>query len=232
MAIRAPRPPDARPRPAIEWAGLERRPDVVAAARERGITDVVHFTTVTGAVGILASGAVKSRRRLSTEQYLEHIYKPNAVNRRGDAAWHDYVNLSFSLINDWMFDSSRRWHVQDGVSWVLLSFGPEILGDPGVVLATTNNIYPACRRAEGMAGFEQMFEDDVPGRYGRVHSRVGLSRLLTTDRQAEVLYPGELGLARLQRIDVQVDEAVDDIEGALGALGMRLPVRLAPEVFE
>lgn len=221
----------AHPRAATEWAQLDPRPEVIAAARHRGITGVVHFTTATGAVGVLASEAVKSRRRLRAEKYLEHIYKPNAVNRSADAAWHDYINLSISVINDWMFGSSRRWHVQDGVSWVLLSFDPAVLGDPGVVFATTNNIYPACRREEGLDGFDQMFEPVVAGRYGRLHTRDGLTDDLTTDRQAEVLYPGELGLARLQRIDVQVEAAVDDIEGALGVLGLALPVRLAPEVF-
>jgi hypothetical protein len=232
MAVVGSRPPEARPRSVAECSRLDRCPEVVAAARQRDITDIVHFTTVTGAVGVLASGAVKSRRLLPTEQYLDHIYKPNAINRSGDAAWHGYVNLSVSVINDWMFDSSRRWHIQDGVSWVVLSFDPEILGDPGVVFTTTNNIYPACRRAEGLVGFGQMFEEVAAGRYGRPHSRADLADSLTTDRQAEVLYPGELRLRRLQRIDVQVEEALDDIEGALGALGLRIPVRLSPETFE
>ncbi len=221
----------ARPRSAAELAHLRPCPDVVAAARARGITEIVHFTTATGAVGILAS-ALMSRHGLPEEKYLEHIYRPNAVDRSGDVAWHDYVNLSVSRINDWMFGSSRGWHVKDGVSWVSLSFSPEILGDPGVVFTTTNNIYPACRRAEGLVGFEQMFNDVVAGRYATLHTRAGLAQHLTTDRQAEVLYPGEVALGRLQRIDVQVEEALDDIEGALGALGLQVPARLAPEVFE
>jgi hypothetical protein len=224
--------PQASPRTAEELERLGPLPVIGRRARARGVTDVVHFTTVRGAVGVFASGAVKSRRRLPTDQYLEHVYRPNAVNRSGDAAWHDYVNLSVSRINDWMFDSSCRWHVQDGVSWVVLSFEPEVLADPGVVFATTNNIYPTCRRAEGVTGFEQMFAEVVRGRYASRHTRVGLADNLTTDRQAEVLYPGELGLDRLQRIDVQLEEALDDVEGALGALGIRVPVRLAPEVFE
>ena len=190
----------ARPRTPAEIAELDRCPEVVVAAGAREITEVVHFTTVSGAVGILASGAVKSRRRLPEDKYLEHVYRPNARNRSRDTLWHDYVNLSVSRINDSMFDSSERWHAVDGVSWVVLSFRPHILGDPGVVFATTNNIYPACLRGEGLAGFDAMFADPVWGRYSCRQERVGLPDNFTTDRQAEVLYPGELVLDHLQRI--------------------------------
>ncbi|HSH60418.1 MAG TPA: DarT ssDNA thymidine ADP-ribosyltransferase family protein [Acidimicrobiales bacterium] len=222
----------AQPRSSAEIATLLPCPEVVEAARRRGITEIVHFTTIQGAVGILASRRVKSRQRLPSDRYLEHVYRPNAKTRSRDAAWLDYVNLSISRINDWMFDTSERWHIADGVSWVVLSFTIEILGHPGVVFTSTNNIYPACRRGEGLDGFSRLFDDVVLGRYSTRHTRHGLSDYFTTDRQAEVLYPGELSIDHLQRIDVQVEEALYDIEGALGGLGLQVPVRHAPEVFE
>lgn len=225
-------PTAAWPRTSEEVAALPPCRDVVAAARRRGITEVVHFTTIHGAVGILASRLLKSRKRLPRDKYLEHVYRPNAKCRSGDAAWLDYVNLSISRINDWMFDTSERWHIADGVSWVVLSFTVEILGHPGVVFTTTNNIYPACRRGEGVEGFNRLFDDVVLGRYSARHTRAGLPESFTTDRQAEVLYPSELSIDFLQRIDVQVAEAADDVEGALGGLGLELSVRHAPEVFE
>ncbi len=207
-------------------------PDVVTAAMTRGITQIVHFTTIHGAVGILASGALKSRHRLPREQYLEHVYRPNAQNRSRDAAWLDYVSLSISRINDWMFGTSERWHIADGVSWVVLSFMPDILSHPGVVFATTNNIYPACCRAEGLAGFNQLFDDPVIGRNSFAHSRSRLPDHFTTDRQAEVLYPGEVDVRYLQRIDVQTEDALDNVHGVVGALDHNVPVRHAPEVFK
>lgn len=100
-----------------------------------------------------------------------------------------------------------------------------------MVFATTNNIYPACLRGEGLSGFDAMFANPVWGRYSGRQERAGLPDNFTTDRQAEVLYPG-LMLEHLQRIDVQVEEALYDVEGALGALGLRLAVSHAPEVFE
>jgi hypothetical protein len=208
-------------------------PNVVLAARKRGITEVLHFTTNRGAVGILFSGAIKSRVLLTPDKYLEHVYSPNAPDRSRDSEWHGYVNLSVSRINDWMFDKSEEWHVTDEVSWVAFVFSEVILADPGVVFVTTNNAYPTCHRAEGRTGFEQMFADRVPwGYYGSVATRRGAADHHPTHRQAEVLYPGELSLDHLIRIDAQVETGLDDLNGALGALDCSYETRLAPEVFE
>ena len=179
-------PSEARPRTPDEVAGLLPCPEIVRVAQERGISDVVHFTTVRGALGVLASHAVMSRRRLPEEQYLEHVYRPNSDIRK-DQAWLDYVNLSISRINDWMFENSVRWHIKDDNPWVVLAFDPVLLGDPGVVFATTNNIYPACRRAEGLGGFQNLFADSVIGRTYPVtvrHDRTGKPANWPTDRQA------------------------------------------------
>lgn len=224
------RHPTARPRTAEEMASLPRCPEVVMAAKARGITDIVHFTTVGGAVGVLATGAVKSRKRLPIEEYLEHVYRPNAANRK-DIEWLDYVNLSIARINDWMFETSARWHIENDNPWVVLAFDPALLGDPGVVFATTNNIYPACRRAEGLQGFNNLFADSVSGRYDAKHDRAGKPSDWPTDRQAEVLYPVELPCGYLRRIDVQREEVTETIHGMLAALGLNAPVRHAPEVF-
>lgn len=213
-----------------EATKLPPRPEIFAAAKERGITDVIHFTTNKGVLGILASKAAKSRECLSDDEYLGHVYMPNAAFRK-DTEWLDYVNLSIQRINDWMFESSEKWHRNEDVSWVALSFDPEILSHPGVVFTTTNNIYPSCERSEGLEGFSRMFSDLVVGRYGRRHVRAGKPDSWTTDRQAEVLYPGELSIEYLQRIDVQTEKTLDDIQGMMGGVGVDVPVRYAPEVF-
>lgn len=222
---------EAQPRTSEEIARLPDCPEVLDEARRRAVEEVVHFTTKKGAVGILYARALKSRKRLRKDQYLEHVYRPNAATRK-DPEWLDYVNLSVQRINDWMFGRSTRWHATNDVSWVVLSFTPEILAHPGVVFATTNNIYPACRRAEGLGGFSRMFADQIRGRNSRLHNRGGKESSWPTDRQAEVLYPGELSCDHLQRIDVQLEETEYTIRGALGALYFDVPVRHAPEVFE
>ena len=224
-------PEDARPRTHDAIADLPHQPEVLKAAKQRGVENIVHFTTMQGAVGVLAAEAVKSRKRLPKDQYLEHVYRPNAAIRK-DVAWLDYVNLSIERINDWMFDASTRWHVEAGNAWVVFSFKPQILSHPGVVFTTTNNIYPTCWRAEGSFGFSRMFADSVPGRYGELHDRAGKLDAWPTDRQAEVLYPGELSCKYLQRIDVQENQVLDAIHGALDVLDLDISVRHAPEVFE
>ena len=224
-------PMNTCPRTPKEVAALPRCPEVADAAARRGISDIVHFTTTRGALGVLASGALKSRKRLSKDQHLEHVYRPNARLRK-DTPWLDYVNLSISRINDWMFDTSVKWHADEQNPWVVLAFDPALLGAPGVVFTTTNNIYPACRRAEGLEGFNGLFADSVRGRYSWLHDRTGKQANWPTDRQAEVLYPGELPRTYLHRIDVQLGETEETIHGMLAGLDLDVPVRHAPEVFE
>ena len=225
-----PAPIEAYPRTTEEVADLDGCPEVLAAAERRGIKNVVHFTTLTGVIGVLATGFLKSRARLPQDKYLEHVYKPNSQLRK-DQLWLDYVNLSVERINDWMFDASSRWHAAEGNPWVVLSFHPSILSHAGVVFTTTNNIYPSCRRSEGLDGFCRLFREPIEGRYGTLHYRDDNIPPWPTDRQAEVLYPGELSCQYLQRIDVQLEEAVDSIHGVLGGLSLDVSVRYAPEVF-
>ena len=221
----------ARPRTAEEIKGMPCCADIKVAAKRRGITQVVHFTTVKGAVGILAAKAVKSRALVGEDKYLEHVYQPNAQIRK-DQLWLDYVNLSIERINDWMFETSIRWHHAEDNPWVVLSFHPRILAHPGVVFTTTNNIYPKCERAEGLAGFRRMFAGMIRGRYDEIHDRTDKLAAWPTDRQAEVLYPGGLSCVHLQRIDVQEVESLETIHGVLGGLVASVPVCHAPEVFE
>ena len=221
----------ATPKTPEQIAHLPNQPDIVDEAQKRGVTQIVHFTTLRGAVGVLAKGAVLSRERLLKEEHLQYVYQPNAQFRK-DVAWLDYVNLSVERINDWMFATSVRWHATEDNPWVVLSFKPLILAHPGVVFTTTNNIYPACRRAEGLSGFSQMFSESIRGRYDSLHNRAGKLSSWSTDRQAEVLYPGELSCDFLQRIDVQTERAFEGVHGILGGIGLSVPVRYAPEVFQ
>lgn len=225
--------PQALPRETDDVAGRPVREEVSEAARTRGISEVLHFTTNRGAVGILHDGAIKCRRSLPHEAHLEFIYRPNAADRSRDLAWHGYVNLSISRINRRMFGSSLGWHDGDGVSWVVFSFAPEILGDPGVVFTTTNNAYPTVHRAEGVEGFEQLFRESIPwGYYGSIRRRrEDAPPHHTTDPQAEVLYPGALSLEHLVGIYVQDESCLEQIDGLLAVFDLDVEPELAPEVF-
>ena len=221
--------PEATPQTAREVCSAPRCPEVVEAAIARGITSIVHFTRIRGLVGILAGSAVKARKYLPEDDRLKYVYEPNAADRSRDARWLGYVNLSVSSINVHMFQFSERSHPGD--QWVILEFGPEILGDSGVVFCTTNNIYPAVRRGAGREGFNQMFAPTVEGRYRVRHDRSHRESHQTTDPQAEVLYPIELSLEQLRKITVREEETLDSVD-ALKATFPRCPdVECTPEAF-
>ena len=224
--------PEAEPQRRKEARRAQRCPEVVAAAKERGITSVVHFTRVrSGFVGILDRSAVKARRYVARDLRLRHVYSENAPDRSRDLTWHRYVNLSVSAINVRMLRYSKRWHPRE--DWAILEFKPRILGHRGVVFTTTNNAYGVAHRARGLQGFEQIFTQVVPwGRRGSVRIRSSQGPHETTDPQAEVLYPFKLSLKHLHTVTVADDHACDAVEAALIHFSHEPKIELDPEAFQ
>ena len=185
----------------------------------KGITRVLHFTTTSGLLGILATWAVKSRAQLPREKYLEFIYKPNCEIRR-DPDWLGYVSLSIQRINAVFFDiCANRWHTDK--EWCVLSFMASILAHEGVVFATTNNSYSGVRRGIGAAGLMALYA----ARIGQCHRwdinferPTSLAPNLPTCSQAEVLYPAELSLDFLDKVFLCADEQVDAVAGQIAVL--------------
>jgi len=220
---------EARPRTAEQIATLPDRPAVVRAARARGITEIVHFTTMSNMIGILRTSLL-CWSKVRENPDVEKVYAQNSRSRWRDAEWVDYVNLSVSRINRWMFGSSRRWHPE--ALWVVLAFDIQILGHPGVVFTTTNNGYSAeCLRAEGRAGFERLFSESIAGYNGRISTRAGLPECHTTDHGAEVLYPFSLEIDHLRCIYAKNEEDTEQIAGVLGGLDLHLDVIVDPQRF-
>lgn len=203
---------------------------IPAQIAQRGIIEVVHFTTLRGLLGILDTKAALSRTRVKVEERIEFILKLNAPMVR-DAAWEDYVNLSISEINTSFLGHSKRWH--PGIKWAIAAFDPVILEHPGVHFTTTNNIYPSCRRGTGAAGLAAMFADPVYGRYATVHRRgQGLPANLTTDVEAEVLYAPPLSTEFLRRIYVAEPETADEVHAYINLVGHQsVEVRIEPRRF-
>jgi hypothetical protein len=208
---------------------------IMAFVAERGITEVLHFTTNHGLVGILASGALLSRDDLNAEDLLGSVRLLNCKIRR-DPEWTGYVNMSISAVNNMMLSTSRGWHPLGDIWWAVLSFGPEILDDEGVVFTTTNNVYDdVVKRSSGIDGLRAMYGERIP--YGYYGSAVPRFKSTPPDRpthvQAEVLYPGRVDLSRLRAIYVPMDQHLDEIEGLMTSIpgAPRVPVSVRPEVF-
>lgn len=96
---------------------------IADSVQQRGIAEVLHFTTNRGIIGTLATGALLSRHLLPQEKYLHHVLHVNAASRPESLRdfdksqnWLDYVNLSISEINRRYFEFSSRWH-KDSDIW-------------------------------------------------------------------------------------------------------------------
>jgi hypothetical protein len=204
--------------------------DVVS---KRGIKEILHFTTNKGLLGILASGALKSRARLPNEQLLEYVYEPNCAERR-DGAWLDYVNLSITKINSRLFGiSSGSWHRSKDVWWCVLAFDPVVLSHPGVFFATTNNMYTGVRREQGVKGLDALFANKIIRWSGNeVYRPKTHPPHYPTCVQAEALYPKELSTDYLRHVYVATDVHLDVIGGQCQALRMpMMPCSVRPDVF-
>lgn len=211
------------------------------AIRARGISEMLHFTTNRGLVGILAGGALLSRFRLPSEKYLEHLWRANAASRPEEALsfdksqnWLDYVNLSISEINSRFFLVSTRWHRESDMWWVLLSFDAAIAGHDGVHFTTTNNGYDQCVRGTGTLGMDRLFAPVVL-RKSQGNWRVSRGQReshLPTCEQAEVLYPGGIELTWLRKIYVREPDQRDVVLGWLREFEWRhIAVEINPNKF-
>jgi hypothetical protein len=200
----------------------------------RGITEVLHFTTNLGLVGVLDSRTVKPTARLPQDKRLEFIFRRNAAFRK-DIDWLGHVSLSISRINSQFFGKSKGWHSKLDIWWCILSFRPEILTHVGVVFTTTNNKYNVAVRESGPTGLERMFAASVieyeSGTMAKRSSRIPPN--FTTCEQAEVLYPGDLSTKFMQCVYVTEGDHQDDACGQISALRHRpLPVVINPAKFK
>ncbi len=200
---------------------------------DKGITEILHFTTNAGFLGMLSKGQVLPNSRLHKEDTLEFIFKQNSETRREkDPKWLDYINLSVSRLNHEFFGYSQYIHRNKDMYWVVLSFTPEIMSHQGVYFATTNNIYPSCKRGQGTQGFEEMFKNPVEGlRQQDVYRGDSHLPSWTTCKQAEVLYPDGLSLDYLNRIYVCNEETKPCVNAQMMLFNKSIETVVAPSVF-
>lgn len=212
--------------------------------KERGISEILHFTTNRGVTGVLHNHFLMARPRLNADQCLRHVLQLNWENRPEENEffdksenWINFVNLSISEINARLFRLSRDRHTASGLWWCILSFDPEIMIHDGVWFATTNNGYDVCVRGKGQLGLQALFASKVQrkanGFYGPWSVLRGQrSTKLPTCEQAEVLYPDQLSLEYLRKIYVEEDEHHDVIAGLLVDFGYKnIEVLVAPYKF-
>jgi hypothetical protein len=215
---------------------LHSRSAIAAFTAEQGITKLVHFTTNKGALGIFATGSIKSRDLLDRDKYIEHIYTPNCQDRLKDADWTGHVNLSISRVNGQMLGiSADTWHATEDLWWVILALDVSLLTDPGVHFVTTNNTYSKClKRGPGVDALRALFAPSVEwGWYGSRKTRyAGMLDAWTTDPQAEVLYPREVPIDRIREVYVREEHHADTVRSWFDVFRIpAVPVLYRPDEF-
>ncbi|MGW7639117.1 DarT ssDNA thymidine ADP-ribosyltransferase family protein [Streptomyces decoyicus] len=208
------------PRPAISDSEGHSE-GINALIRERKITEVVHFTTNRGLLGVLVQRLCKARALLAKDEYLESIYHQNSKFRREDPKYWRYVNLSISEPNhSFLQTSSDKWWANEDLFWAVLSFDPVIMAHPGVLFSPSNMGYDGITPSEGKHGAEALFADRVPYGFGKYAPlRRNREPHLPTNPQAEVLYPQAVSTQHLQRISVLTDEDAAKAEAIVSASG-------------
>lgn len=206
---------------------------------EKGISEILHFTTERGLTGCAGTGLVLSRKALNEEQFLSYIASPVSSERKEaqdtfnkDEDWLDYINLSISEINTSYYNAARNWFRGEDRWWCIMAFDPIILTHPKVYFTTTNNIYTSVIRTPGCAGLQSMFVETITRWRGKTVSRNGRQQRLTTCEQAEVLYPNPLDMKFLRSVYVQNQEQAASIHGTLRSFGfLSVNVIICPEKF-
>ena len=202
----------------------------------RGITEVLHFTTNNGLLGIVVSGKLLAHSELPKESLLSHIIQVNCQDRRRDTDWHSYVNLSISKINESFFGISRGWHSTKNLFWCILSFSSEIIAHDNVYFSTTNNAYPLTERGTGLDGFKALFKPEVRNFQTKVVKRKSdLNMCYTTCPQAELLYPNSLSLEYLNCIYLKSEDDLFEVEAQISVcrpeyLG-KIKLVVSPDLF-
>lgn len=203
---------------------------------QRGIEEVLHFTTSNGMLGILSTGRLLAHSLLPEEKLLSHILQINCKDRSRDTEWHSYINLSISRLNGSFFNISQGWHRTEDIYWCVLSFSPNIMEHQGVLFSTSNNAYPKTERAPDGAGLDALFAPSVrqfPTKW--VYRNKTLPECHTTCHQAEVLYPQELSLVHLRKVYVSTVEHQDEVSALIALLRpefqLEIQVIVAPQLF-
>lgn len=202
---------------------------------QRGICEILHFTTDKGLVGTLAKAELLSRMRLPEEDLLRFIFTANCDTRK-DPAWLDYVSMSITKVNPRFFDYSIERHKNDRLWWCVLAFDPEILSHEGVYFTTTNNIYTRVQRAPGPEGLLALFDSQILQYVRRgipqiVNRSPSLPANVTTCSQAEVLYPQGVSIEYLRAIYVPNEDLRARALALAKVLRRNVNVVVRPELF-
>lgn len=209
---------------------------IIAAARERGITRLVHFTPLINLLSIVEMRAIIARDRvieIARQKADQHLLDYIDFNDRLRLDRHTrHINLSVQHPNSSLFRRFREACTWCDV-WCVLLVTPEYLALPGVLFSRGNAASSYVRRTgtgSSAADFLALFAEEqvTANQYGtRSIVRSGLASCYPTDPQAEVMVPDEIPLCGVDGFAFESETARIRAAAALRVL---LPDATLPEL--
>ncbi|MGN0827278.1 MAG: DarT ssDNA thymidine ADP-ribosyltransferase family protein [Kiritimatiellia bacterium] len=207
---------------------------IAAFAQERGITRLVHFTPLMNLCGIYNLHGLKPRRQIieyaqahEDKSILDYI-KWNDSDRHDGRL--DCINLSIQRINTSLFHAFKR-KIPNAATWTwcILEIDPVCLQHANVLFTIANAAATEVRRhgtGGGIEGLKKLFAPEVFDGKCSITRTGATPKNTPTSPQAEVLYPGEIGLDLIRGL---VFESTDHARQAYGMLSLECPgIQLPP----
>ena len=208
-------------------------------AQKRGISRLVHFTPFLNLCGMFNLGGIWPRTRIAEyardngdEDIMAYIEWNDTLRLDGRK---DCINLSIQRINSFLFARFKNYPY--GTPWCILEINPVCLQHKGVLFTVANAAAKGVRlygTHEGIVGLQKLYDNQIyDGK--RIHVRTNTTPAnCPTSIQAEVLYPGQIGLAL---VDGLVFATKDDAAQARAMLMTDCPrvnlpqIKVVPEDF-
>lgn len=206
----------------------------------RGITRLVHFTTLINLFSIYEQGALLSRNRLFDLQittpnlHLDHYLTINDRIRLDCAP--NFINLSIQMPNRWLLKAFKSALERKDDAWCILAIDLEPIMWRDTVFSVNNAASSVARTAgigPSINHWNALFAATVKGSGGRVFNRSAMPANLPTDAQAEVLVKDEIPTSFIQEIIFENNEDLRTARGALSFLINSSPpsLRADPTLF-
>ena len=212
---------------------------IIDFTKSRAITRLVHFTPFLNLCGMFNLGGIWPRTKI-----LEYAQANGGEDIMAYIKWNDKlrldgrqdcINLSIQRINSFLF--ARFKNFPHGKPWCILEINPVCLHHNGVVFTIANAASTWVRHngtQAGIVGLQKLFDDKIlDGK--RMHIRTSDTPMnCPTSKQAEVLYPGQIGV---ELIDGLVFETNEDAVQAKAMLmtdcpNIKLPqIKIVPNDF-
>lgn len=205
---------------------------IKAAADERGITRLCHFTTSANLLSILVNGqGLLSSDQLGSKR--PDIFDPTDRARLDGRKGHICCSVEFP--NPAYFRRAAARGVKHFPDWAVVLLSPSLIWRAGTLFSPCNAATAnGAHIREGLNGFQRLFDKQVVGANNRVVWRSAtLPSFCPTDYQAEVLVEGSVPWNDILGIVVPTEKQAfeESIRWSVVPDIKPVPIIVAPDLF-